>query len=74
MKNNFIQMAASAGHVVAYTIGQQIIVQRHQIAAPRWPNDISSAADNAIFIQQDGAKHRVKRCPVDTKCYQYPPL
>ena len=27
----------------------QIIVQRYQIAAPRWPNDISSAADNAIF-------------------------
>ena len=27
----------------------QIIVQRSQIAAPRWPNDISSAADNAIF-------------------------
>ena len=27
----------------------QIIVQRCQIAAPRWANDISSAADNAIF-------------------------
>ena len=27
----------------------QIVVQRCQIAAPRWPNDISSAADNAIF-------------------------
>ena len=27
----------------------QIIVQWWQIAAPRWPNDISSAADNAIF-------------------------
>ena len=27
----------------------QIIVQRSQIEAPRWPNDISSAADNAIF-------------------------
>ena len=27
----------------------QIIFQRCQIAAPRWPNDISSAADNAIF-------------------------
>ena len=25
------------------------IVQRCQISAPRWPNDISSAADNAIF-------------------------
>ena len=79
-------MAASAGHAVAYTIGQifkhvidcispmaarilsfivnclwlvsvtlifdgtpQIIVQRCQIAAPRWPNDISCAADNAVF-------------------------
>ena len=90
MENNFIQMAASAGHVVAYTIGSifkhiidclqlyftnrftnifyysvnclwlidvtlifdgtlQIIVQRSQIAASKWPNDISSAADNAIF-------------------------
>ena len=27
----------------------QIIVQRCQIAASRWPNDISSAADNAFF-------------------------
>ena len=27
----------------------QIIVQRCQIAGTRWPNDISSAADNAIF-------------------------
>ena len=27
----------------------QIIVQRCQIAASRWPNDINSAADNAIF-------------------------
>ena len=27
----------------------QIIVQRCQIAAPRWPNDINSAADNAFF-------------------------
>ena len=28
---------------------KQIIVQRCQIAARRWPNDISSAADNVIF-------------------------
>ena len=90
MENNFIQMAASAGHTVAYTIdpifkhiidcvqlyftndftnivlesvnciwfvgaalifdgSPQIIVQRCQIAAPRWPNDMSSAADNVIF-------------------------
>ena len=66
MENNFIQMAASGGHVEAYTIGsifRHIIgcvqlyftngfttatVQRYQIAAPRWLNDISSAADNAI--------------------------
>ena len=27
----------------------QIIVQRYEIATSRWPNDISSAADNAIF-------------------------
>ena len=90
MENNFIQMAASASHAIAYTIGPifklivdcvqlyftnsvtnivllsvnclwlvgltfifdgipQIIVQRCQIAAQRWPNDISSAANNAIF-------------------------
>ena len=90
MENNFNQIAASAGHVVAYTIApifkhiidcvqlyfsndftnivlqsvnclwlvgvilifdgtSQIIVQRCQIAALRWPNDISSVADNAIF-------------------------
>ena len=90
MENYFIQMAASAGHRVAHTIGSvfkhindcvqlyftnrftnivlksvhclwlvgvtlifdgipQIIVQCCQIAAPRWPNDISSTADNAIF-------------------------
>ena len=48
MENNFIQLAV-------YTIGAifdgtpQIIVQRCQITAPRWPNDISSAADNKIF-------------------------
>ena len=76
-KNNFIQMAASAGHAVVYTIVPifkhiidcvqlyfikgytnivlifdgipQIIVQGYQIAAPRWPNGISSAVDNAIF-------------------------
>ena len=27
----------------------QIIIQRYQIAAPRLSNDISSAADNAVF-------------------------
>ena len=90
MENNFIQMAASTGQAVAYTIAPifkhiidyvqlyftndftnivlysvdclclggvtlifdgtpQTIVQRWQIAVPRWPNAISSAADNAIF-------------------------
>ena len=85
MGNNFLEMAASVGHEVAYTIDSifkhiidcvqlygftnivrvncfwlfgvtlisdgtpQIIAQRCQSAAPRWPNDISSAADNAIF-------------------------
>ena len=80
MENNFIQMAASVGHAVAYTIRQifkyiidcvqllftngftyivaetlildrtpQIIVQRCQVIAPRWLNDISFAADNTIF-------------------------
>ena len=84
MENNFIQIVASAGHAVAYTMGTiidcvqlyftsgftnivlknvnclslvgvtlifdgtlQIVVQRFQIAAPRWPNDNSS--DNTIF-------------------------
>ena len=94
MENNFIQMADSAGHAVAYTIGtifkhiidfvqlyftngfknialwsvnclllvgvtltfdgiQQIVVQLCQIAAPRWPNDISSAVDNAIYKNRE---------------------
>ena len=30
----------------------QLIVQRCQIAVPRWPNDLSSAADNAIFTNR----------------------
>ena len=92
--DNFIQMTASTGHAVVYTIGPifkhiidcvqlyftngftkivllsvncvwivgvtlifdgapQIIVQRCQIAAPRWPNDTSSAADNAIFKNRE---------------------
>ena len=83
MENNFIQMAASVDHAVAYTIGPifkhiidngftnivsysvnclwlvdvtlifdgnpQIIVQRCQIAVPRWPNYITSGTDNGIF-------------------------
>ena len=40
----------------------QVIVQRWQIAAPRWPNDISSAADNAIF------KNRVQNIECSFGC------
>ena len=92
MENNFIHMAALAGHAVAYKIGPifkrcisamalrilslkasivsglsgntylcgvaQIIVQRCQNAAPRWPNNISSAADNAVF-KHSAQKHRM---------------
>ena len=90
MENNFIQMAASTGHAVAYTIDSifkhiidcvqlyfsngftnivllsvkclwlvgitltfdgtpHIIVPRSQFATPTWPNNKSSAADNAIL-------------------------
>ena len=61
MENNFIQMAASAGHAVAYTFGPIIDYVQLYFAngfvtlifvksrAPRWPNDISSAVDNTIF-------------------------
>ena len=37
------------GVTLIFDSSPQIIVQRYQIAALRWPNDISSAADNAIF-------------------------
>ena len=40
----------------------QIIAQRCQIAAPRWPNDISSAADNAIF------KNRAQNIECSSDC------
>ena len=40
--------------------------QRCQIAATKWPNDISSAADNAIF------KSRAQN--IENKCCQYPLL
>ena len=97
MENNFIQMAVSAGHALAYTINPffkhiidfvqlyftngftnvvitlvgvtlifdgtpQIIVQRCQIATARWPNDISSAAENAIF------KNRVQNIECSFGC------
>ena len=49
-------MAVSAGHAIIsagvtliFDGTPQIIVQLRQIAAPRWSNDISSAADNEIF-------------------------
>ena len=60
----FIPTAVSACNAVAYTISPifmhidvtlifddtpLIIAQRCHIVAPRWSNDISSAADNAIF-------------------------
>ena len=37
------------GLAIIFDGTSQIIVQQCQILAPRWPNDISSAADNAIF-------------------------
>ena len=40
----------------------QIIVQRHRIAASRWSNDISSAADNTIF------KNRVQNIECSFGC------
>ena len=55
----------------------QIIVQRCLIAAPRWPNDNSSAADNAIFenrVQNIECSFGSYNRPVETKCCQYPLL
>ena len=37
------------GVTLIFDVTLQIIVQRYQIVALRWSNDISSAADNAIF-------------------------
>ena len=39
----------ASGIILIFDGIPQIIVQRCQIAAPRWPNDISSAADNAVL-------------------------
>ena len=47
MENNFIQMAASAGHEVAYTIGPIFNTYLWQ----------PSATDNAF--QKQGGKHQV---------------
>ena len=50
---NIILLSANCFWLVGVTLifdsTPQIIVQRCSIAAPRWPKDISSAADNAIF-------------------------
>ena len=48
----------------------QIIVQRCQILAPKWPNDISSAADNAIF--KNRAKNIFNFC--EQKFVQHGPI
>ena len=42
-------MSLVIGVTLTFDGTPQIIVQRCLIAALRWPNDISSAADNAIF-------------------------
>ena len=54
MASRIVCFKASIGWLVDVTLifdngTPQIIVQRCQIAAARWPNDISFAADNAIF-------------------------
>ena len=41
--------ASIVGVILIFDGTLQIIVQLCQIAAPRWPNNISFAADNAIF-------------------------
>ena len=48
------------------------MVQRCQIVAPRWPNNISSAADNVIFKIR--AQNIECSRPVETKYCQYPPI
>ena len=45
----YLKATIVCGLILIFDGTPQIIVQRCQIAAPRWPNDISSAADNAIF-------------------------
>ena len=58
----------------------QIIVQWFQIAAPRWPNHITSAADNVIFknrAQNIECSFSCMACSAvlfKTKCCQYPSL
>ena len=67
--NNPDWRVTMTNYVCMYVVGvtlifegnPKIIVQRWQIAAPRWSNDISSAADNVIFSR-----------PVEIKCCQYP--
>ena len=124
MENIVIQIAASAGHAIAYTIiliiemivsiikhtidnvqlyftncfrnivllsvncrwlvgvtlifdgSPQIIVQLCQIAAPKWPNYINSAADNTIFKNRAQNSECNFGCVARSaaKCCQYPPL
>ena len=45
-----------------YPLSPQIIIQQCQIAAPSWPNDISSAADNVMF------KNRVQNIECSFGC------
>ena len=45
----FLKVTIVSGVTLIFDGTLQIIVQRCQIAALRWPNDISFAADNAIF-------------------------
>ena len=46
---NYLQLV---GVALIFDGTLEIIDQRCQIAAPSWPNDISSAADNAIFTNR----------------------
>ena len=49
LKANFIKtFLCLVGVTLMFGGSSQIKVQRCQIAAPRWPNDISSVANNAI--------------------------
>ena len=47
--NGFMNIVLSSVSCLWFNCTPQIILQRCQIAPPRWPNDISSAAENAIF-------------------------
>ena len=53
---------AFVGVTLVFDGTPQIIVQWYQITAPRWPNDISSAADNSII------KHRAQNMECSFGC------